>query len=105
MTTHAYFHCHLKFMLKLTANSEKMYKTKITQGGLMKNYKASEKEHLARIAKAYRDSGRSVPPLHVRNRPAKLSRVRRYCKQQQILEEICDALLAESTSNGATSST
>jgi tetratricopeptide (TPR) repeat protein len=92
-------------MLELTANSEKMYKAKFTQWGLMKNYKASEKEHLARIVKAYRDSGRRIPPLNVRNRAAKMSRVRRYCKQQQILEEICDALPAESTSKGTTSST
>jgi hypothetical protein len=92
-------------MLELTANSEKMYKTKITQWGLMKNYKASEKEHLARIVKAYRDSGRRIPPLNVRNRAAKMSRVRRYCKQQQILEDICDALPSESTSKGTTSST
>jgi tetratricopeptide (TPR) repeat protein len=86
-------------MLGLTAGSEKMYKTKITQWGLMKNYKAAEKEHLARIVKAHRESGEGTPLLTLRNRAAKMSRVRRFCKQQKILEEICDALPTESSSN------
>jgi hypothetical protein len=65
-----------------------MYKTKIKQWGLMKNYKASEKEQLARIVKARRDSGKDIHPLTLRNRVARMDRVRRFCKQQKILEEI-----------------
>jgi hypothetical protein len=87
------------------ANScrEKMYKTKITQWGLMKNYKACEKEHLVRIAKAHHDSGQAIPRLILRNRPAKMDRIRRFCKTQNISQEICDALPLDS-SNSQTSS-
>lgn len=81
-----------------------MYKTKITQWGLMKNYKASEKEHLVRIAKAHHDSGQAIPRLILRNRPAKMGRIRRFCKQQNIPEEICDALPLESSSDSKISS-
>ena len=91
-------------MLKLIAGSKKMYKTKLKQWSLMKNYKASEKEKLARIVKAHRDSGKDIPPLTLRNRAAKMDRVRRFCKQRKILEEICDALPAESCSKTTTSS-
>src|SRR5437764_1120979 len=81
-----------------------MYKTKITQWGLTKNHKASEKERLARIAKAYRDAGKGIPLLTLRNRPAKMDRVRRFCKQQKILQEIWEAFPAESCSKGTTPS-
>jgi tetratricopeptide (TPR) repeat protein len=81
-----------------------MYKSKLKQWGLVKNYKAKEKEHLARIAKAHRDSGKNAPLLTFKNRPAKWSRVRRFCKQQKFLEEICDTLPNESTSNASLSS-
>lgn len=77
-----------------------MYKTKIEQWGLKKNYNAAEKERFARIVKAHRDSGRGVPPLTLRNRAVKMDRVRRFCKQRRILEEICDALPAQSASKG-----
>jgi tetratricopeptide (TPR) repeat protein len=69
-----------------------MYKTKITQWKLKKYYTAAEKEQLARDFKAHRDSGKGIPPLTLGNRPAKLDRIRRFCKQEKILEEICDAL-------------
>lgn len=73
-----------------------MYKTKITQWKLKKNYTAAEKEQLARDFKAHRDSGKGISPLTLRNRPAKLDRIRRFCKQEKILEEICDALQSDS---------
>jgi tetratricopeptide (TPR) repeat protein len=73
-----------------------MYKTKITQWKLKKNYTAAEKEQLARDFKAHRDSGKGIPSLTLRNRPAKLDRIRRFCKQEKILEEICDALQSDS---------
>ena len=76
----------------LRTPSIKMYKTQITRWRLKKNYKASEKEHLARIVKARRDTGRSVSQLKVFGRQAKLDRVRRFCKQEKIFEEICDGL-------------
>jgi tetratricopeptide (TPR) repeat protein len=72
-----------------------MYKTKITQWGLRKNYTAAEKEHLARVFKEHRDSGKGIPPLTLRNRPAKLDRIRRFCKQEKIFEEIYDALQSD----------
>jgi tetratricopeptide (TPR) repeat protein len=78
-----------------------MYKTKITHWGLRKNYTAAEKEHLARVFKEHRDSGKGIPPLTLRNRPAKLHRIRRFCKQEKILEEICDALESNSPSKGS----
>lgn len=72
-----------------------MYKTKITQWGLKKNYTAAEKEHLARVFKGHHDSGTGIPPLTLRNRPAKLDRIRRFCKQEKIFEEIYDALQSD----------
>jgi tetratricopeptide (TPR) repeat protein len=78
-----------------------MYKTKITHWGIRKNYTAAEKEHLARVFKEHRDSGKGIPPLTLRNRPAKLDRIRRFCKQEKILEEICDALESNSPSKGS----
>jgi tetratricopeptide (TPR) repeat protein len=77
-----------------------MYKTKITQWGLKKNYTAAEKEHLARVFKEHRDSGKGIPPLTLGNRPAKLDRIRRFCKQEKILDEICDALKSDWHSKG-----
>src|SRR5271168_3282634 len=73
-----------------------MYKTKITEWKLKKNYTAAEKEQFARDFKAHRDSGKGIPPLTLRNRPAKLDRIRRFCKQEKILEDICDALQSDS---------
>ena len=87
-----------RFFARLTVVREKMYKTKIAQWDLKKNYKASEKEQLARIAKAHHDSGQGIPTLTLRNRAAKMARVRRFCKQEKILEEICDDLPKESSS-------
>jgi tetratricopeptide (TPR) repeat protein len=81
-----------------------MYKTKITQWGLLKNYKASEKEHLVRVAKAHHDSGQAIPRLVLRNRPAKIDRIRRFCKKQKIPEEIYDALPLESSPDSKISS-
>jgi hypothetical protein len=76
-----------------------MYKTRVAHWGFMKNYKAAEKERLARLFKAHRESGEGIPQLTLRNRVAKMSRVRRFCKQQKIHEEICDAIPAVSTSD------
>ncbi len=70
----------------------------------MKNHKASEKEQLARIAKAYRDAGKDIPRLTLRNRAAKMDRVRRFCKQQNVLQEIWEALPTESCYKGTTPS-
>src|SRR5436309_13385817 len=72
-----------------------MYKTKITRWGLKKNYTPAEKVHLARAFKDHRDSGKGIPPLTLRNRPAKLDRIRRFCKQEGIFEEIYDALQSD----------
>jgi hypothetical protein len=58
-----------------------MYKKRIAQWGLYKNYKAAEKEQIAAISKAYQDRGRNAPLLTVRGRPAKLERVRRFYKR------------------------
>jgi len=102
-SAHPYHHDSV-FLVELTAIREKMYKSKLKQWGLMKNYKAKEKEHLARIAKAHYNSGKNAPLLTFKNRPAKWGRVRRFCKQQKFLEEICDALPNESTSNASLSS-
>jgi hypothetical protein len=95
-----YFQCkdslQSPFHVVLIGDREKMYKTKITQWKLKKNYTAAEKEQLARDFKAHRDSGKGIPPLTLRNRPAKLDRIRRFCKQEKILEEICNALQSDS---------
>jgi hypothetical protein len=76
-----------------------MYKKKIAQWGFMKNYKAADKERLARLFKAHQGSGEGIPQLTLRNRAAKMGRVRRFCMQQKIHEEIYDAIPAVSASN------
>jgi hypothetical protein len=79
-----------------------MYKSRLTQWGLKKNYKAAEKEQLARIVKRYRDAGRPVPRLTVRNKPAKLHLVRRFCKEKNLFDEICADLPTAQFSNTKT---
>ena len=69
-----------------------MYKTKINQWGLRKNYKAKEKEHLLRVFKNNRDIGNGMPRLTLRNRPMKLHRLRRHGKKEKLFEEILDDL-------------
>lgn len=67
-----------------------MCKSQFTRWGLRENYKASQKKQLAQAAKSYRDLGRPIPALKFGNRPAKLHRVRRFCKEQNIMADLCD---------------
>lgn len=76
----------------------KMYKTQLTKWDLRKNYKATEKDRLARVIKNRRDTGRSVQQLSIRNRPAELHRVRRHCRNKNILKEIWEVLPAKPSS-------
>lgn len=79
---------------------EKMYKTQFTRWGFRKNYKAADKERLARIVKACRKEGQNLPSLTFRNRPVKFDRIRRHLKQKNILLDACDNLRAATTSRG-----
>ncbi|EXJ89082.1 hypothetical protein A1O3_02146 [Capronia epimyces CBS 606.96] len=60
--------------------SEKMYKRRIAEWKIRKNYKAKEKEILATRVKACVDAGRDVQSISYRGRPLKLDRVKRHCR-------------------------
>jgi hypothetical protein len=75
-----------------------MYKKKIAQWGYLKNYKAADKEHLARVFKSHQNSGEGIPQLSLRNRAVKMNRVRRFCMQKKIHKEIYDAIPTVSAS-------
>jgi hypothetical protein len=78
--------------------SEKMFKSKITQWGFEKNYKAEDKKQMAMIIKSYKDNSQEVPALIIKGRRAKLDRVRRFCKQRKFLEDICKDIPSTSSS-------
>ena len=76
----------------LTKCSEKMYKTRITQWDLRKNYTISEKKEIIELMKTHNLAGRPVPIPDIRGRKTKMNRIRRYCRQEKILEEVAEIL-------------
>lgn len=71
--------------------SEKMYKRRISEWKIGKNYKARDKELLAQRVKAYVDAGRDVQSLSFRGRPVKLDRVKRHFRRtNKKLVELCN---------------
>ncbi|KAK5214130.1 hypothetical protein LTR41_000322 [Exophiala xenobiotica] len=72
--------------------SEKMYKRRITDWKIHKNYKAKEKEILARRVKACVDAGNDVRSISFHGRPLKLDRVKRHCRSDKILARLWEHL-------------
>jgi hypothetical protein len=72
--------------------SEKMYKRRITDWKIHKNYKAKEKEFLARRVKACVDAGNDVQSISFHGRPLKLDRVKRHCRNDKILARLWEHL-------------
>lgn len=72
--------------------SEKMYKRRIAEWKIHKNYKAQEKEILARKVKACVDAGHSLDSISFRGRPLKLDRVRRHCRNDKKLARLWEHL-------------
>jgi hypothetical protein len=60
--------------------SEKMFKRRITEWRVHKNYKAKDKELLAKHVKACVDAGQDVQNISFRGRPVKIDRVKRHYK-------------------------
>ncbi|KIV98068.1 hypothetical protein PV10_01758 [Exophiala mesophila] len=72
--------------------SEKMFKRRIADWKVRKNYKAKDKENIARRVKAFVDAGQDVHSLSFQGRPVKLDRVRRHCRTDKRFSELLEHL-------------
>jgi hypothetical protein len=72
--------------------SEKMFKRRISEWKIRKNYKSKEKEILAGRVKACVDAGQDVQSLSFYGRPVKLDRLRRHCRKDRRLAPLWDHL-------------
>jgi hypothetical protein len=72
--------------------SEKMFKRRINDWKIHKNYKAKEKELLAKRVKACVEAGRDVHSISFRGRPLKLDRVRRQYRGDERYAQIFEQL-------------
>jgi hypothetical protein len=73
-------------------SSEKMFKRRITEWKIRKNYKAKEKEVIARKVKAFMDAGHGIHSISFHGRPVKLDRVKRHCRTNKNLLQVWDHL-------------
>ncbi|KAE8451744.1 hypothetical protein EG329_003201 [Mollisiaceae sp. DMI_Dod_QoI] len=62
----------------------RMFKRKVTDWNLNKNYKAAEREAIAREVERYRSKGDPIPTILVRGQPLKMHRIQRHCKIGQL---------------------
>lgn len=69
-----------------------MFKRRIADWKVRKNYKARDKENIARRVKAFVDAGQDVHSLSFQGRPVKLDRVRRHCRTDKRFSELLDHL-------------
>ncbi|KIX05691.1 uncharacterized protein Z518_03663 [Rhinocladiella mackenziei CBS 650.93] len=72
--------------------SEKMYKRRITEWKIRKNYKAKDKEILAKRVKAYVDAGYDVQSMSFHGRPVKLDRVKRHYRTDKRFNQLWERL-------------
>ncbi|OAL32213.1 hypothetical protein AYO20_07981 [Fonsecaea nubica] len=72
--------------------SEKMFKRRITEWKIHKNYKAKDKELLAKRVKEYVDAGHDIQSISFRGRPLKLDRVRRHCRSDKRFTQLWEQL-------------
>ncbi|KAH6671171.1 hypothetical protein B0J14DRAFT_656155 [Halenospora varia] len=63
----------------------RMFKRRVTDWKLNKNYKAAEREAIARVVERYRNHGDPTPTILVRGQPVKMHRIQRHCKIGQSL--------------------
>jgi hypothetical protein len=57
-----------------------MFKKRVIDWNLNKNYKAAEREAVARVVEQYRNHGDPIPPILLRGQPVKMHRIQRHCK-------------------------
>lgn len=72
--------------------SEKMFKRRITQWKICKNYKARQKEMLAQRVKACVDAGHDVQSMSFQGRPVKLDRVKRHFRSDKRYMDLWERL-------------
>lgn len=72
--------------------SEKMFKRRIADWKIHKNYKAKDKENLARRVKAYVDAGHDIQSISFHGRPVKLDRVKRHCRTDKRFAQLWEHL-------------
>ena len=72
--------------------SEKMFKRRIADWKIHKNYKAKEKEQLAKRVKACVEAGHDVHSISLRGRPVKLDRVRRQYRSDKRFAQVWEQL-------------
>ena len=69
-----------------------MYKSRFTRWNQRKNYTKSEKKDVIDTLKTVHVTGEPRPVPTIRGRKAEMNRIRRYCRQEQILEEFVTLL-------------
>ncbi len=72
--------------------SEKMFKRRIADWKIHKNYKAKEKELLAKRVKACVEAGNDVHSISFRGRPVKLDRVKRHYRSDKRFAQVWEHL-------------
>ncbi|EXJ64037.1 hypothetical protein A1O7_00372 [Cladophialophora yegresii CBS 114405] len=72
--------------------SEKMFKRRIAEWKIHKNYKAKEKELLAKRVKACVEAGHDVHSISFRGRPLKLDRVKRHYRSDKRFTRVWEQL-------------
>ena len=72
--------------------SEKMFKRRITEWKIHKNYKAKDKELLAKHVRACVDAGHDVRKVSFRGRPVKLDRVKRHYRTDERFTQLWEQL-------------
>jgi hypothetical protein len=60
-----------------------MFKKRVIDWNLNKNYKATERKTIARVVEQYRKHGDPIPPIMLRGQPVKMHRIQRHCKMRQ----------------------
>jgi len=56
-----------------------MFKKRVIDWKLQKNYKAAEREAVARVVKHYKNHGNPIPTILLRGQPVKMHRIQRHC--------------------------
>ena len=69
-----------------------MYKSRFTRWNQRKNYTKSEKKDVIDTLKTVHVTGEPRPVPTIRGRKAEMNRIRRYCRQEKILEEFVTLL-------------
>lgn len=57
-----------------------MFKRRIIDWKLNKNYKSAEREAVAQVVERYKECGQPTPPILLHGQPVKMHRIQRHCK-------------------------